>query len=257
MTAPSHFVFHSNVQLFVSDAFPITSHSSLNSIQTLIDQLEPSPFVVFAKLGPQFYSEAPFQLKNKVAGQVVFGWAPNAVRKDLEPKCFLVLGAEDREGKKFVYYTPADYASSGVDAGRIFRRSPTDEKIYVVSMKRFQEMVTHLVLPQEPPRARRMYFFTSMPTSPIDLSQEEESCAQQFHTFSLESILGNREQECKELAQQMFDQFKQDTNSHFAKKSLQRICDSMVTQTPDGRLRKQYLERAWDGVGDASERWMA
>ena len=240
----SNIVFHPEVQTFKSPRYQAAPNECANSIQTLIGQLKISPFIVTAQLGPTVYTEAPFELKDKVDGIPVYGWKPNSKREKTTDKCFLVLGAGERDGNELVYYACAqrDRLAFGN-----YRRNPDDQKIYVVTLRRFQESVTHFALPLEPITQQN-----------VELTPEETVWFNQFLKFPIETILGMRKAECKALAQKAFDAFKQQFggDSTLAKASLVNICDAM-RNSPETRQYHGVLERAWDGVGDEAVFWQA
>ncbi|KAF3361909.1 hypothetical protein PHSC3_001563 [Chlamydiales bacterium STE3] len=71
--------------------------------------------------------------------------------------------------------------------------------------------------------------------------------------------MGQGEAKCKAIGQAAFNEFKEKAggNSWAAKEAVQKICDLVRSLAQDGALRKQYVERAWDGIGDAKWRWQA
>ena len=76
----------------------------------------------------------------------------------------------------------------------------------------------------------------------------------------LDSILYRAEGErnCREIGEKAFDDLTENSHgdSWAASEAVKRICDSLVSLTPDGKLRKQYVEKAWDGIGDDNWWWM-
>jgi hypothetical protein len=97
------------------------------------------------------------------------------------------------------------------------------------------------------------------------LSDEEKQYVQELISMPLDSILdkGSGEKKCKDLGQKIFDQAKAvpNGNSYTAKDVVVRICNATCfnqsDNAKDANLRKQYIERAWDGIGDDIWRWMA
>ena len=224
------------------------------SIETLREQLYTCPFMVCAKLGPDIYTDAPFELKDKVDGMPVYGWKPGSRRNDGGPKCFFVVGAEIRDEKELVYYTSAQHNCSG-----LIRRNPTDEKVYVVTLKRFQEAVTQFGFPvplTPRPVAPPIRFSDLLSTPDEELSSEEKLWVTRFLEFPVKSILNERKEECKDLAQLAFDRFKFQFggDSFSAKESLARICDA-IRNNP---LTYEYYDKllyAWKDVGDDIVKW--
>lgn len=241
----SNIVFHPHVQTFQSRLFQPANNQWTNSIQKLIALLETSPFIFAATLGPKVYTEDPFELKDKVNGISVYGWKPDSNRQETTPKCFFILGAQVRDERELVYYASAQ--GDTLLRGN-FRRDPTDDKIYVVSFRRFQESVTFFALPPE--------LMASFPTQRVELTPEETVWFNRFLEFPIDTTLGTRQEECKALAQEAFDSFKQQFSgdSILAKEALVHICDAMLNR-PETRQYHGNLERAWNGVGDEVAIW--
>ena len=241
----SNIIFHPQAQTFTSRLYQAAPNECANSIQALIAQLKISPFIVSAKLGPEVYTDAPFELKNKINGISVYGWKPGSKLKETTDKCFFVLGAEVRDDKELVYYACAQ--RDRLEFGN-YRRYPADQKIYVITLKRFQKSVTHFALPSAP----KPFF----PTQRVELTREETVWFNRFLEFPIETTLRTRKAECKALAQTAFDAFKQrfQGNSSLAKEALVHICDAMLN-SPETRQYYGNLERAWNGVGDETETW--
>jgi hypothetical protein len=113
--------------------------------------------------------------------------------------------------------------------------------------------------------AQRPFFYqlhiSSAPRMPPTLSPKEQEYFEKLKAFKLDSILdkGAGEKACKDLGQEIFDHFKHQPNgsSFQGRASMQKICNALWFLQSDGSLRKEYVERAWDGVGDSYERWMA
>jgi hypothetical protein len=257
----TNLVFHPNTQqinIGPSISGLTNLHKSLNSIDTFKDLLKNSPVLISGKLGRSAYSEEPFELTNKVAGQAIFGWKPDAKRqKAIENKFFLVLGAQKNRDQEVVYYAPSDGTFSYHNPSDHVKRSTTDQKIYVTSFKRFKEMMELLFIEEE---SDCDHFETdeSFVIPPflnmfdISFSIVKDSWIEKFKAFPPESILNSRREECKNLAQQMFYNLKEISfgNSAYAKQLMEDVCNALPKI-------KGSLERAWDGVGDDSIRWQA
>jgi len=225
-----------------------------SSIEALKAQINFSPFIVCAKLGPEIYTDAPFKLKDKVDGISVYGWKSGSSRNEGGPKCLFVLGAEIRDEKELVYYASAQH-----DRSSNFRRNPTDEKVYVVTLKRFQEAVTQFGFPDKEtlkPFTPPLRFSVSFSTPQEGLTFWEKLWFTKFLEFPIKSILNERKEECKALAQQAFDSFKQQSggNSLYAKESLVHICDAMRNNL-ETYPYYGHLLRAWRDVGDDTVKW--
>lgn len=245
ISSNSNIILHSQAQTFKSCSYEPAPNKCTNSIQTLIDQLRASPFIVTAKLGPEVYTDTPFELKDKINGIPVYGWKPNSTRKETTDKCFFVLGAEVRGDKELVYYSSAQ--CDRFEFGN-YRRHPADQKIYVVTLKRFKESVGHFVLPSVPK--------PSFSAKQVVLTPEETVWFEQFLKFPINTILGERKAECKALAQEAFNAFKEQFcgDSILAKEALANICDAMLN-SPTTRQYHGDLARAWNGVGDETDHW--
>jgi hypothetical protein len=105
----------------------------------------------------------------------------------------------------------------------------------------------------------RMFFLSSAPSTYPQLSVEEEQYVQELVCIPFDSILTYKKVHCKNLGQKIFDRAKAahkgDTSK--AQDVVVRICNAIYFSCNDGSLRKQYIERAWDGIGDDVWRWMA
>lgn len=103
-----------------------------------------------------------------------------------------------------------------------------------------------------------MFFISSAPSAPPQLSAEEKEYVKKLVSIMpLDTILTDEkvEKECKDLGQQIFDKVKAAHNSFTAKDAVKRVCNSVYFSCHDGALRKQYIEYAWDGIGDDTWRW--
>jgi hypothetical protein len=120
-----------------------------------------------------------------------------------------------------------------------------------------------MAMPSPPLNPSSPYSIHATPASrrPPILRPKEQEYVEKLKAFSLNFILdqGPGEKTCKELGQEIFDYFKNlpSGSSLQGKKAMQNICNALWFLQSDGPLRKQYVERAWDGVGDSYERWMA
>ncbi|MEK7339910.1 MAG: hypothetical protein WBD50_01735 [Candidatus Rhabdochlamydia sp.] len=107
-----------------------------------------------------------------------------------------------------------------------------------------------------------IFRISSAPSARPQLSAEEEQYVQELVSIKpLNSILTDKNvrEKCKSLGQKVFDQAKvaHNEDSFAAKDVVVRICNAICFSCNDGSLRKQYIERAWDGIGDDVWRWMA
>lgn len=120
-------------------------------------------------------------------------------------------------------------------------------------------MLAQKAAPALPPFPAVFVLSSAPYTQPI-LSPEAQAYVQTLCSYSLDSILdsGEGEATCKALGQSIFDKYKTlGRSSEAGKKGGQLICDSIYSTATDGRLRKQYIERCWNGIGDSSWRWIA
>ena len=125
--------------------------------------------------------------------------------------------------------------------------SSIDSKVYVTSHQTFQEYLFDLYPP----------IVVSESSQSSDFSKQEY--AAMLVKIPLESILdkGKCEKNVFEIGQKAFNQFKKaaDGDSFAGKDAIVDICESVITMSSDGSYRKQYIERAWHGVGDKTWIW--
>lgn len=234
----------------------VTRFATSNKIELLIQELkEKGPMVALGQMGPTVYKEEPFKLQVKIGEYEIYGWKPGTARKE-HPKStyFLILGANKINDKEIVYYTPSEDITLNTSSYmRTHSPSRSDTKIYAVSIKTFNNYLTDLYPPVTT---------IEKPKNSSGLSPLEQGYAEALASIMpLDSILDNGEgqKKCKAIGQKAFDEFKKNANGNTwtAKEAVQNICDSLVSFATDGKLRKQYVERAWDGIGDDNWRWMA
>lgn len=113
----------------------------------------------------------------------------------------------------------------------------------------------------DPNQFDAIFRITSTPQTPPELSESEKEFVNQLNGITpMESILdeGEVEARCKAIGQEIFDKYKQENNgdSMAAKVAAQRICNSIAFTATDGKVRKQFVERAWAGIGDKNWRWI-
>lgn len=96
---------------------------------------------------------------------------------------------------------------------------------------------------------------TSKREKPASLDAQEQSYIGQLSCLDLKS----GEKKCKEIGQTIFDYYKAAAggDSFAGKKAVQKICDAIHYNAADGKSRADYIERAWDGIGDDKWTWMA
>jgi len=97
-------------------------------------------------------------------------------------------------------------------------------------------------------------------SAPI-LTAKQQEYLEKLIELPLSSILdcGEGEKECRDLGQEIFDHFKNhaaNRDSLAGEIALRNIADSLPFTCADGRQRKEYVVRAWEGVGDSNCHWM-
>jgi hypothetical protein len=103
-----------------------------------------------------------------------------------------------------------------------------------------------------------VFGLSSAPNTPIRLTEAEKPFYEKLCALDLDGILdcSTGEAACRALGQEIFDTFKKtNNNSHEGFLALQNICNALHFAKPDGQLRKQYVERAWEGIGDENVQW--
>lgn len=241
-----------------------TQYASSQKIETLIKELkEKGPLVALGKMGPKCYEELPFKLNNPFCNLDVYGWKPGSQRISATNSYAVVLGAKKLEDREYVYFTMSeDITSNQLSDIREHKPLGSDTKIYVVSHKTFRDFLNDLYPPSEVQGQQKTFFISSGPKKSPDLSKSEAEFAKKLCQITpLKSILdrGIGEKGCKAIGQEIFDKYKKDSNNNsFAgKEAAQRICNAVKFLATDGSLRKDYIERAWNGIGDDHWRWQA
>lgn len=233
----------------------VTSISTSHKIEVLIKELqEKGPFVAAGEFGPNSYSDAPFKLKDKVCDQDIYGWKPGAKRTDdLEEGSYvLILGAKKIVDREYVYYTISCFTlSEDITTSsyiKSYKPSETDTRVYVTSHQKFRECMRYFYPPKLPPKNS-------------DEKSEREYAEKLSSIMPLDSIIdrGEEESKCKAIGQEIFEKYKSKAggNSWAGKEAVQKICNSIVSIAHDGHLRKKYIERAWNGIGDNNWHWLA
>ncbi|OJU81650.1 MAG: hypothetical protein BGO10_08605 [Chlamydia sp. 32-24] len=221
-----------------------TTFSTSLKIETLITELkEKGPFIGMGKIGPAYYENEPFKLKDSYGSKHIYGWKPGSKRIDNKTLSFFLLGAKKTNDQGIVYFAMAQDITLSTLPLRQFVTSEKEPKIYVTSFKTFLENLVDL-----------------FPNSLVS-TNTEQNFAKRIIVFPLDSILdeGEMEAKCKAIGQEAFDYFKEQANgdSLAGKEAVRNICESLPSLCEDGRLRSQYVERAWDGIGDSNWTWRA
>lgn len=256
-------IFFGTPRTLVTDEEAVTKYATSGKIETLIKDLtEKGPHIASGPFGPGFYTEAPFKLKDKVCDRDVYGWKPGTPHAEHPANSrILILGAKKTaEGREYVYFSMSqDITPNSRSYIRKHAPSPTDTKLYVISNKTFHNYVQDLYPPfQFPSAAVPVASTSSVPSRP---TTEAEYIQKLISITPLDSIIdrGEGEQSCKAIGQEIFDKYKEEAagNSWAGKHAAVRICEAVISRAIDGSLRKQYIERAWDGIGDDTWRWQA
>ncbi len=244
-----------------------TKYASSQKIETLIKELqEKGVLVALGIMGPAAYAEPSFKLESQIYGQDIYGWKPNT-RSGHGPQSYaLVLGAQKLEdNREYVYFTMSDDITPNSSSYiRQHRPSGTDTKVYITSHKTFRDHLVDLYPPAMAPSSALVggeSVSSASSQSQISAKLSEQQYVDELASIKpLDSILdnGKGEKACKDLGQKIFDEFKTHAggNSDAGREAVVRICEALTTSCPDGRLRKQYVERAWDDIGDKTWRWM-
>ncbi|MBA3238673.1 MAG: hypothetical protein H0T62_10060 [Parachlamydiaceae bacterium] len=224
-------------------------YASTLKIETLIVELKESgPFVGLGKFGPGAYVGEPSKLK-KMFGQDIYYWksGPDGAKRKEYAKnvSFIILGAQKTADGEHVFFTMSnDVTLNQKVTTREHRASTTDTKIYITSHKTFVDYVNDL--------------YPVLTGS--ELTKDQLYVQKLVNITPLDSILdrGEGERKCKAIGQEIFDYFKQKYgNSDAGQNAVQRICEAVGHSAQDGHLRKQYIDRAWDGIGDNNWHWMS
>ena len=228
-----------------------TDYSRTLDVDTLITELKSKgPLVALGKMGPAFYAEPAFKLSDKIGSHDIHGWTPGTHQNKGGNNYAIILGARKLEERELIYFTMSDDITPNSDSYlRTHKPSSTDNKIYVISNKTFSNFLNDI-------------YPAAQPVDPASLDKEGETEADflaQLSALNLNSILdrGDGEKKCKDIGQKIFNKFKAQNNgnSDSGREVVQNICDKVAKTATDGRLRKQYIERAWNGIGDSNWKW--
>jgi len=214
----------------------LTRYATSQKIEVLIEELkERGPLIALGKIGPGCYVNDASKLDGKFCGEELYGWKPGATRKESSKQnCLLIIGAKKNEDRELVYFVLSQDMTANQDSS--IREHKPSNKVYVTSHKTFSSYLSEL------------YPCTSL---------VEGGYIQMLCSMPLDSILKEREAECKAIGQKAFNEFKEKSggNSFAAKEAVQDLCDSILSIAKDGALRKRYVESAWGGIGDDNWRW--
>jgi hypothetical protein len=118
--------------------------------------LSRGPFVAFAKVGPNFYTDQPVKFTHQIPhhpGFPIHGWRPDA-KRNLDGgvqgiyESVIVCGVQEREGIKHVYYVRAKEIRTDWKEGLgTYDILPTDRKVYASSVHRFSNTLMEMYPP--------------------------------------------------------------------------------------------------------------
>ncbi len=235
-----------------------TKYASSQTIETLMKELqEKGPLVASGKLGPSAYSDEPIPLKDQMCGQDLYGWKPSAKRVE-HPKnsCAIVLGAKKFTDRSLVYFTMSQDITPSTTS-YLRTHAPINKKIYVTRHETFCRFLFDLY---PPTTASKAFDEKSTPVTPTTrLSSSELEYVKKLSIIPLDSILdrGVVEAQTHAIGQEIFDRYKKEKEgrSLAGQAAAVKICNAVKSIAIDGNLRSQYIERAWDNIGDSTWRW--
>lgn len=229
--------------LYVDEDYSVKPPAYATIDQLMKSLQENGPLIAIGKMGPSAYTEKPFHLKERVSNQDIYGWGPGTSKEYSNATPVILLGArkiepcvEQIEPRAYVYYIQArDFTRDTKSLIRGFEPSE-DKKVYVMSYKNF---LTRSLVDLHPICPHGKWLFSTVP---------------------LNSILdgGEIEDKCKEIGQQIFNHYKEAKgNSEAGRSAVVRICEAARVLASDGKDRKAYIERAWNGIGDKNWSWQS
>lgn len=263
----SNHVFHQTPTSVIIDEDSVTNYARSNKIDTLINELmEKGVLVAVGIYGPDTYVDAPLKLKD----QDVYYWKPNTERvKSAQQSSWFVLRGQKKDGKEYVYLAKSqDVTENTKSFIRTHKPSSTDKKTYIISHENFFRNLVDLYPPSplslkaNPTASKSDEKKADAPSKKTSRQLDDEidwECARKLISMPLDSIIdrGDGEKACKALGQGVFDAFKKKYgNSPAGREALYRVHKKVGDSAPDGSIRKQYIERAWDSVGDDVWRWL-
>lgn len=284
LTNNQNSIFFKTPEEISANSIRISSRFSTGKIDALMNELIASgPFVATGTFGPDFYSASPFALKNKFCDKTIYGWKPDSPRpsRPFLRSHVIVLGSRKIKERAFIYFVMCNEKEGG-DLISEFKPSKEDQKVYIISHKKFQEfLIGSLPTVQKKDRTKESFFVesflkttffdsstfpttygvSSRPQKKPQLSKSEQEYVSKLTSIQpLDSILdrGEVQKKCKEIGQEIFDKYKRENggNSFAGKDAAQRICNAVLFSCSDGQLRKQYIEHAWNGIGDKNWNWI-
>ena len=250
----------------------LTEYASSQKIETLINELQKKgPLIGSGPFGPSAYHDIP-EMKQKAYGQNIYGWKPGANRID-HPKNnhIMILGAKKTENHEFVYFILSeDMTPRETTFVRKHLPSPTDAKIYVTSHNTFQRFVHDMYPPCNPPKTAREYWEASTQyyslgiEKPKSIEELNLSASEKGYVKELCEIPLNSLTECHigkmtfhVMGFAIFNRYKSEGGGKTinGKKALEKICDAVSHVASEGTVRMQFIDHAWDKIGDDNWQW--
>ena len=115
--------------------------TTVESIKAALDIA--GPFAAIAALGPRRYTAEPIQFNNHVLGHLdvpVYGWKTGAQQTDsIFKQSIIICGVQRNAEQEHIYYVLADDVSEDPQMAIGKYRTSTDKRIFVSSLKRFNE----------------------------------------------------------------------------------------------------------------------
>ncbi len=225
----------------------VSNYATCSKIEILIEELkEKGPLVALGNYGPNAYVDKPFKLNAKMCNQDLYGWKPESKRKEYSKQSqIIILGAQKSNENEYIYFTMSDdITPNSTSYIRKHKPSNKDINIYKTSHKTFSLYLNDIY----------------PPLKSSGLTKEQEYIQTLTSIMPLSSILADEEvrNKCNKIGQEIFDYFKnQYGNTSAGQNACVRICEAMIHEATDGKLRTRYIESAWDGIGDKNWRWMS
>jgi hypothetical protein len=125
-----------NLHLLVCGAKKSTWHPE-QPIDNLMEQLKlHGPLLAAGKFGQLFYEDPSFETNDKIEGRPIFGWKPNAKRREgglYNQHAVVIVAAQKINGKEYVYFIDPVDGSNPADL--------RTQKIYVQSYEKFRSFI--------------------------------------------------------------------------------------------------------------------
>lgn len=193
-------------------------------------------FIAIGQLGPKSHSEPPYKVPDKaLVDKEIYGWKKDTFLKFSPCVPIIIHGARMTDTNAWVYFTLAQNVTKNKDSFiKAYQRHQEDSKIYAISYNHFVNRASVEVLPACP----HTEWLYSVPVASLQEGTEEQET-------------------CRQYGQEIFDHYKIRANSdpEAGRNALFRIAEGALALTPDGVIRKDLIESAWEGVGDPYWQW--